>query len=91
MFKCLLPRFARPHQFFQFEIDVFFDPVHLMRLVQGGHEIHRILDPFDQIGKGVPQKSRNAQRHIDARPAQFFQRNDFHTDDPIRTAQPYRL
>ena len=55
--------------------EVFEQEIGLRGLVQRSHQLHRLVQKVDQVGKGVPEKAADTDSDVDSRVAQLGQGN----------------
>ena len=81
---------SRLQQRFTFGANLGRQGVEVVGFVQRGDRLHGGVEQADQIGKGIAEETRDAQRHVDAGAVEQTQRQDFKVVDPLATGRPHR-
>ena len=62
----------------------------LVRLVEQCHHPHRVVEHHHHVREGIAEEAGDADRHVDARPAELVERDHLEPADPPRRLVPVR-
>ena len=68
--------------------DVLAHEVFICALLLRCCKLHSLIDPADGVRHGIAEKTADARRHVDARPLELGERDDFKPDDALRRSLP---